>query len=69
MRRCDCAALGKFAGDRNIGGCDVGAGDSGAHTFGQWTGVYCGGVAEVAGESGYEDVVHRTWKSMGERVL
>src|SRR5271155_5094167 len=33
------AALGEFAGDRNVGGCDVGARDSRAHTFGQWTGV------------------------------
>src|SRR5450759_5031220 len=58
-----------FGGDRNAGGCDVGAGDTRAYSFGQWAGVYCRGVAEVAGESGHEDVVHRTWESMGERVL
>src|SRR5450432_3542447 len=43
------AAFGKFAGDRNVGGCDVGARDTRAHTFGQWAGVHCRGVAEVAG--------------------
>src|SRR5450432_406027 len=62
-------ALGEFAGDRNVGGCDVGAGDSRAHTFGQWAGVHCRGVAEVAGKSGHEDVIHRAWESVGERVL
>src|ERR1700733_8114588 len=30
------AALGEFAGDRNVGGCDVGARDTRAHSFGQW---------------------------------
>src|ERR1039458_6330136 len=55
------AALGEFAGDRNVGGCNVGAWDSGAHTFGQRAGVYCRGVADVAGESGHQDVVHRAW--------
>ena len=40
-----------------------------AHTFGQWAGVYCRGVAEVAEQSGHEDVVHRAWESVGERVL
>src|SRR5450631_1364613 len=63
------AAFGEFAGDRNLGGCDVGARNTGAHTFGQWAGVHCRGVAEVAGESGHEDVVHRAWESVGERVL
>src|ERR1019366_5655682 len=63
------AALGEFAGDRNVGGCDVGARNPGAHSFGQWAGVHCRGVAEVAGEGGYEDVVHRAWESVGERVL
>src|ERR1022692_141730 len=63
------APLGEFAGDRHVGGCDVGARDPGAHPFGQWARVYCRGVAEVAGESGHEDVVHRAGKSMGERVL
>src|SRR6266436_6219194 len=63
------AALGEFAGDRNLGGCDVGARDTGAYSFGQWAGVYCRGVAEVAGESGHEDVVHRAGESVGERVL
>src|ERR1700680_2307686 len=43
------AALGGFAGVRKVGGCDVSAGDSGAHTFRQWAGVHCRGVAEVAG--------------------
>ncbi len=46
------AALGEFAGDRNVGRCDVGARDPGAHSFGQWAGVHRGGVAEVAGETG-----------------
>src|SRR5208282_1516004 len=63
------ATLGEFAGDRNVGGCDAGARDTGAHTFGQWAGVHCQGVAEVAGHSGHEDVVHRAWESVGERVL
>src|ERR1017187_3588069 len=63
------AAFGKFAGDRNLGGCDASARDSGAHTFGQWAGVHCRGVAEVVGQGGYEDVVHRAWESGGERVL
>src|SRR5271165_6682071 len=62
-------ALGKYAGDRNVGGCDVGARDPGAHSFGQWAGVHCRRVAEVAGSVGYEDVVYRTWESVGERVL
>jgi len=30
------AALGKFAGDRNVGRSDVGAWNPGAHSFGQW---------------------------------
>src|ERR1039457_833601 len=62
-------ALGEFAGDRNVGGCDVGTRDTRAHTFGQWAGVYCRGVAEVAEQSGHEDVVHRAWESVGDRVL
>ena len=62
-------ALGEFAGDRHLGGCDVGARNPRAHTFGQWTGVYCRGVAKVAGQSGHEDVVHRAGESLGERVL
>src|SRR5450432_2077282 len=62
-------ASGKFAGDRDVGGCDVGARNSGAHPFGQRAGVYCRGVAKVAGQAGHEDVVHRAWESMGERVL
>src|ERR1017187_7314689 len=62
-------ALGEFAGDRNVGGCDAGTRDTRAHTFGQWAGVYCRGVAEVAEQSGHEDVVHRAWESVGERVL
>src|SRR5450631_572147 len=63
------AALGKFAGDRNLGGRDVVARDPRAHSFGQWAGVHSRGVAEVAGQSGYQDAVHRTWESVGERVL
>src|SRR5450759_5776144 len=63
------AAFGKFAGDRNVGGCDVGARDPRAYTVGQWAGVHCRGVAEVAGKSGHEDVVHRAWESVGERIL
>src|SRR5271170_937557 len=63
------ATLGELAGDRNVGGCDAGAQDTGAHPFGQWAGVHCQGVAEVAGQSGHEDVVHRAWESVGERVL
>src|SRR5450759_3412207 len=63
------AALGEFAGDRNVGGCDVGARDPRAYTVGQWAGVHCRGVAEVAGKSGHEDVVHRAWESVGERIL
>ena len=62
------AAFGEFAGDRNVGGCDAGARDPGAHSFGQWAGVHCQGIAEVAGESGHEDVVHRAGKSVGERI-
>jgi hypothetical protein len=58
-------ALGKFAGDRNAGGCDVGAGNPGAHTFGQRTRVHRRRVAEVAGSAGHEDVVHRTRESRG----
>src|ERR1039458_10258350 len=46
------ATLGEFAGDRNLGGCDAGARDPRAHSFGQWAGVYCRGVAEVAGGGG-----------------
>src|SRR5580704_17359094 len=57
------AALGEFAGDRYVGGCDVSTRDSRAHSFGQWAGVHCQGVAEVAGQSGHEDAVHRTWES------
>src|ERR1035438_9474027 len=30
------AALGEFTGDRHVGGCDVGARHTGAHTFGPW---------------------------------
>src|ERR1039457_2726193 len=63
------ATLGEFAGDRNLGGCDAGARDPRAHSFGQWAGVYCRGVAEVAGQAGHKDVVHRAWESVGERVL
>src|ERR1700678_1811412 len=63
------AALGKSAGHRNVGGCDAGARDPRAHTFGQWAGVYCRGVAKVAEQSGHEDVVYRTWESVGKRVL
>src|SRR5450755_4243836 len=63
------AALGEFAGDRYVGGCDVSARDPRAHSFGQWAGVHCRGVAEVAGKAGHEDVVHRAWESVGERVL
>ena len=63
------AALGEFAGDRYVGGCDIGAGDTRAHSFGQWAGVYCRGVAEVAGKTGHEDVVYRARESVGERVL
>src|SRR5450631_367674 len=63
------AAFGEFAGDRNVGGCDVGARDPGTHSFGQWAGVHCRRVAEVAGSVGYEDAVYRTWESVGERVL
>src|SRR5215467_5984988 len=63
------ATLGKFAGDRNVGGCDVGARDPGTHSFRQWAGVHRQRVAKVAGEAGYEDVVYRTWESMGERIL
>src|SRR6266705_4133908 len=59
------AAFGEFAGDRKVGGWDVGAGDSRAHTFGQWAGVHCRGVAEVARGSGHEDVVHRTLEVPG----
>src|ERR1019366_5483651 len=54
------AALGKFAGDRYVGRCDVGAGDSGAYSFGQWARVHCPGVAEVAGGGGGGDDVHST---------
>ena len=43
--------LGSYACDRNLGGCDVGSRDPGAHSFGQWAGVHCRRVAEVAGES------------------
>src|SRR5208282_2820801 len=49
-------ALGEFAGDRNVGGCDVGARDPGTHSFGQRTRVHRGRVAEVAGSVGH--VVH-----------
>src|SRR6266853_248733 len=62
-------AFGEFAGDRYVGGCDVGARNTGAHSFGQWAGVHCRGVTEVAGKSGHEDVVHRARESVGERVL
>ncbi len=53
------AALGESAADRNVGGCDAGARDPRAHSFGQWAGVHCRGVAEVVRKAGYEDVVHR----------
>jgi hypothetical protein len=39
------------------------------YSFGQWAGVYCRGVAEVARKAGHEDVVHRAGESVGERVL
>src|SRR5438067_3567625 len=42
------AALGEFAGHRDFGGCDVGTGNPGARSFGQWAGVHRRGVAEVA---------------------
>src|SRR5229473_2884264 len=61
------AAFGKFAGDRHVGRCDVGAWDPRAYSFGQWAGVHCRGVAEVAGENGHENLVHRAWESVGER--
>jgi transposase InsO family protein len=35
----------------------------------KWTGVYCRGAAEVAGESGDENVIHRAGESVGERIL
>src|SRR5271170_8117493 len=34
------AAVGKFAGDRNLGGRDAGARDTRAHSFGQRAGVH-----------------------------
>src|SRR5271170_6773658 len=52
------AALWKFAGDRYVGGCDVGARDPGARPFRQWPGVHCRGIAEVVGKSGHQDAVH-----------
>ena len=39
-----------------------------ARSFGQRR-VHCEGVAEVVGESGHEDVIHRARESVGERVL
>ena len=43
--------------------------DSGAYSFGQWARIHCPGVAEVAGQVGHQDVVHRAGESVGERVL
>src|SRR5207249_3152909 len=63
------AAFGEFAGDRNAGGCDAAARNPGAHPFGQWARVHRQRVAKVAGKAGHEDVVHRAWESVGERVL
>src|ERR1039458_7214025 len=60
------AALVKFAGDRNVGGCDVDARDTRAHSFGQWAGVHRRRVAEVARQSGHENVVHRAGESRSE---
>ena len=34
-----------------------------------WSGVPCRRSAEVAGESGHRNVVYRTRKSLGERIL
>ncbi len=47
----------------------LGARNPGAYTFRQWAGVHCPGVAEMAGEVGHEDVVHRAGESVGERIL
>jgi hypothetical protein len=35
------AAFGKFVGDRDVGGCDAGARDSGAHSFSQSVEIHC----------------------------
>ena len=39
------------------------------HSLGQRPGVRGRGTAEVAGEGGHRDAVHRTGKSLGERLL
>src|ERR1700722_6569929 len=62
-------AVGEHAGDRSIGGCDVGAGNPGTHPLGQWARVHCQGVAGVAGEGGHRNLIHRAWEPMGKRVL
>ena len=59
------ATFREFAGDRDVGGCDVGARDPRAHSFRQWAGVHCQGVEEVAGECGHEDDVHRAGEPVG----
>ena len=45
------------------------AGNPGTHSFGQRPGVRGQGTAEVAGEAGHGDAVHRAGQSLGERLL
>jgi hypothetical protein len=60
---------GKQRGDRDAGGCDAVAGDSGKRSFRQRPGVRGQGVAEVASQRRNGDTVYRTRQPLGERVL
>src|SRR5271163_1662204 len=63
------SAIGKLRSNRDAGGRDVVARNPGEHALGQRSGIRGEGTAEVAGECGDRNVVHRARKPLGERVL
>ena len=60
---------GKIRSDGSASGRDVIPGNPRAHSFGQWTGVRREGTAGLAGEARHRNTVHRTRKSLGERLM
>jgi hypothetical protein len=61
--------LGSYEVIEALGGCDVVPGNPGTHSFGQRPGVRGRGTSEVVEECRDGNVVHRTRKSVGERLL
>jgi hypothetical protein len=59
---------GKVRRDRSTSRRDAVPGHSGEHSFGPWSGVRRGRTTEVAGEGGHGGAIHRTRKSLGERL-